>query len=822
MVEANDRPSCGPAVDNSLHEDIKAQIEEGLDRSGFLIFVLSSEMRIEFISRSAAAFMGRRPEDVIGRTPGDLGLPVQLHESIKRLVNEALTSKKVLRGTYVASLREIKQFEYEISPIFAGGPRPKAVLAFVYDRTAQALERKVLEAIVKVNDIVRPSLGSDDLVKRTVRALSGSLNDDAFALVIDDNGTWRVDHSFDLPPEEMSSLENSMVCLVSGLIGGNAPVSIGDISRDPRVPSEIAHRTGAGPLLVVPVELAHGVKIALLFFRFDDRPFGSIEMDLGEKMASSVAVAITDMLMVRDLRAADLEKESMLVRLSKERENLAAIFEANPLALALFQRDGENLRLALCSKIFRDDTYGAVPHPLEGKRMEELGIPEETAYLRKMAEAALRTGQTQVSEEHVHHTGREQFPTKIMMAPISRQPDTVLMAGVSISDLVNAKKQLEEYATRIEAERVRLRTIIDTLPVGVVLVDASGKVIETNSTRRAEIWGTSPKDRALANIYPSRARWSNTGMSVAKDEWPIARALRKGECVKGEMIDITRFDGKRGTELISAAPIHDASGKRIGAVGIMQDITEQRQLEQDAVEAKERAETFLDLLTHDVQGHNAAISGYIQMALSKDKQGKRKDDLQKALEAIKASTELIDTVRKIQMVETHDTAHGHIELSSTLEDVASEITAVGGKRVHIEMSTKPDSFILASPMIREVFMNLLINSVRHSEEEVHITVRQNRIYDGGREYHKFIIEDDGPGIPDDVKPSIFLRKYRGRTKAKGSGLGLYLTKRLVEEHGGKIWMEDRVPGNHAKGVRFIVHLPTVSMPSVHATGTEHA
>ena len=79
MVEANDRPSCGPAVDNSLHEDIKAQIEEGLDRSGFLIFVLSSEMRIEFISRSAAAFMGRRPEDVIGRTPGDLGLPVQLH-----------------------------------------------------------------------------------------------------------------------------------------------------------------------------------------------------------------------------------------------------------------------------------------------------------------------------------------------------------------------------------------------------------------------------------------------------------------------------------------------------------------------------------------------------------------------------------------------------------------------------------------------------------------------------------------------------------------------------------------------------------------------
>ena len=107
----------------------------------------------------------------------------------------------------------------------------------------------MLEAIVKVNDIVRPSLGSDDLVKRTVRALSGSLNDDAFALVIDDNGTWRVDHSFDLPPEEMSSLENSMVCLISGLIGGNAPVSIGDISRDPRFRAKSPTGPGPAPFL---------------------------------------------------------------------------------------------------------------------------------------------------------------------------------------------------------------------------------------------------------------------------------------------------------------------------------------------------------------------------------------------------------------------------------------------------------------------------------------------------------------------------------------------------------------------------------------------
>jgi signal transduction histidine kinase len=199
--------------------------------------------------------------------------------------------------------------------------------------------------------------------------------------------------------------------------------------------------------------------------------------------------------------------------------------------------------------------------------------------------------------------------------------------------------------------------------------------------------------------------------------------------------------------------------------------------------------------------------------MSKDKQAKRKDELQKALDSIKASTELIDTMRKIQMVEMHDTAHGQMELASMLEEVISDIMVVGGERIHIERITHPESYILASPMIREAFWNILINSVKHSEGKVHIAIRQNRSYDGGREYHKFIIEDDGPGIPDDVKPKVFLRKYRGRTRAQGSGLGLYLTKRLVEEHGGRIWVEDRIPGDYSKGARFIVHLPAVATPT---------
>ncbi|MGE5403280.1 MAG: sensor histidine kinase, partial [Candidatus Doudnabacteria bacterium] len=69
------------------------------------------------------------------------------------------------------------------------------------------------------------------------------------------------------------------------------------------------------------------------------------------------------------------------------------------------------------------------------------------------------------------------------------------------------------------------------------------------------------------------------------------------------------------------------------------------------------------------------------------------------------------------------------------------------------------------------------------------------------------VEDNGPGVPDDLKPKLFHRFQRGKTKAHGKGLGLYLVRSLVESYEGKVWVEDRVKGDHSKGARFVVMLP---------------
>ena len=69
------------------------------------------------------------------------------------------------------------------------------------------------------------------------------------------------------------------------------------------------------------------------------------------------------------------------------------------------------------------------------------------------------------------------------------------------------------------------------------------------------------------------------------------------------------------------------------------------------------------------------------------------------------------------------------------------------------------------------------------------------------------IEDNGPGISDEKKKAILRRSVQDRSKLTGKGLGLYLVRTLVDDYGGRIWVEDRVPGDYTRGCRFVIMLP---------------
>jgi signal transduction histidine kinase len=233
--------------------------------------------------------------------------------------------------------------------------------------------------------------------------------------------------------------------------------------------------------------------------------------------------------------------------------------------------------------------------------------------------------------------------------------------------------------------------------------------------------------------------------------------------------------------------------------------------------AKAQSELYLDLMGHDINNMNQSAMGYLELALETlEMDGKIGLDgklfIEKPLQAINSSSKLIENVRKLQRL----MKEGVKTLPIDLHDLFGELKALdfhaGDKEVTVNFEQVPHYVVNGNELLRDVFFNLINNAVKHSRPDrpVTVDVRAERVEYEGRAFYRCSIEDDGPGIPDALKPKLFHRFQRGKTMAHGKGLGLYIVRTLVEGYQGKVWVEDRVPGDYAKGARFVVMLPAVN------------
>lgn len=131
---------------------------------------------------------------------------------------------------------------------------------------------------------------------------------------------------------------------------------------------------------------------------------------------------------------------------------------------------------------------------------------------------------------------------------------------------------------RSDEERLRLRAVLDHLPVGVFIMDPEGQIIEVNEEANRLWGGEAPMVRSISDYGSFKGWWADTGEPVRAEEWGAARAI-KGETSLGEAIDVQRQDGTRGTILNSAVPIRSLDGDIVGAVAVNQDVTDLRRLQ---------------------------------------------------------------------------------------------------------------------------------------------------------------------------------------------------------------------------------------------------
>jgi K+-sensing histidine kinase KdpD len=114
-------------------------------------------------------------------------------------------------------------------------------------------------------------------------------------------------------------------------------------------------------------------------------------------------------------------------------------------------------------------------------------------------------------------------------------------------------------------------------------------------------------------------------------------------------------------------------------------------------------------------------------------------------------------------------------------------------------------------MLADVFSNLVGNAIKHGHDPIAIIIEVSTVEHNGKKNYMVKVEDNGPGIPDEQKKKLFVDIKMGESKAIRRGLGLRLVKTLVQSFHGRVWMEDRVLGDHTQGARFVVMLPTAEI-----------
>ncbi len=266
--------------------------------------------------------------------------------------------------------------------------------------------------------------------------------------------------------------------------------------------------------------------------------------------------------------------------------------------------------------------------------------------------------------------------------------------------------------------------------------------------------------------------------------------------------------GENGKWLYFTAAAIKSNGEIIAAVETLEDITERKRAEEQLQEAKRQAEMYVELMGHDINNMNQVGIGSLELVLGEPGLSEAaKRSIEKALGALNDSSKLINNVEKLKRISTGEVKAWKIDLGKILADVRARYLEAPGRAVTINYVPVSGCFVTANELLTDVFSNIVENAIKHSRGPVTIDIGLVNIARNGKYYCMVTIDDNGPGIPDELKGRLFTRFQRGVTRVGGKGLGLYLVKSLVESYGGMVWAEDRVPGEPGKGSRFVVLLP---------------
>jgi len=373
--------------------------------------------------------------------------------------------------------------------------------------------------------------------------------------------------------------------------------------------------------------------------------------------------------------------------------------------------------------------------------------------------------------------------------------DEVGELGRALNAMADSLRQKVE---EIRGNEARLRTVLDNMPDGVLMIAGDGTVTVFN--RQAE--------RMLGERADDHTDRSYTGL---KRHYELTRLISRGlesrEPLHGELA--FHFPEERRVE-VQLVPL-DGGAADSGVLVVLQDVTAMRRLE------KMRSD-FVANASHELKTPAAAVKGFAETLLSgtvKDEETVRSFLTIIHDESVRLNR-LVDDLLDLSRIESRQVplrfSPGELKpfLARQLEIISAEAAR---KNIRLELQAEDGLFIEADEdRLGQIVLNLLQNGVNYTPEGGRVRVAASGLpaeAEGGEERVRIVVSDTGIGIPKQDLPRIFERFYRvdkARSRnSGGTGLGLSIVKHLVELHRGSIAVESEV----GAGSRFIVELPVL-------------
>ena len=357
-----------------------------------------------------------------------------------------------------------------------------------------------------------------------------------------------------------------------------------------------------------------------------------------------------------------------------------------------------------------------------------------------------------------------------------------------------------------EAESRRLHMAIEQSPVAVVVTDREG-IIQYVNPAFSRVTGYSSAE-AIGNT--PRLIKSGTQASAVYDE--MWRTIRDGRGWEGELCN-KKKDGTLFWEKAWITPVFDPSGTIVNFIGVKEDITRRREIEEELrlksaelVRSNVELEQFAAIVSHDLREPLRMVSAYLQ--LLKRRYGGHLDT--EADEFIAFAVDGATRMdRQILGLLTYSRVgtRGNPFQPLGMEDVLADATA--NLRTVIDQSGAqighdPLPRLSGDPsQLASLLQNLIANAIKYTKPgttpAIHIGARRDD------ELWIFSVEDNGIGIAPEFWERIFVifQRLQTRQDCDGSGIGLAVCKRIVERHGGRIWVES----TEGRGSTFFFTLP---------------